>query len=268
LEGYLLRDKVLLESNSPLSKSTNPDESVETIFGCITKETNLFLKQKADGILGLSPNSPNNLAKQFYQNHYSSTRENYSFSICLAEDGGVFTIGGLNKQLHKNINGINIRYRKNANTYSLNVTGIYIGDTNLNLTKEELGEGYGVFIDSGATFTYFPHNHYTTIISLFENICLSLGCHSYESISTRCYIFPRSTYNLSDQLNKFPNITLSANRDDKLYWSPHQYFYGKNISNREVCLQFSELDRFLLGTTWMVHRDIHFDMNKEEVNIF
>ena len=64
-------------------------------------------------------------------------------------------MGGLNTRLHNTGKGVNMRFRKDQNVYSLNVSEVYVGRNNLNVTESYLKKGYGIFIDSGATFTYF-----------------------------------------------------------------------------------------------------------------
>jgi hypothetical protein len=47
---------------------------------------------------------------------------------------------------------------------------IRLGDTILK-SKSEGGGYYGVFIDSGSTFTYLPRGNYNTMLQTLENAC-------------------------------------------------------------------------------------------------
>lgn len=57
-----------------------------------------------------------------------------------------------------------IKYRTDNRVYSLGIDDVLIGGKSLNLSTLEIFTGEGVTIDSGATYTYFPFNHYQKII--------------------------------------------------------------------------------------------------------
>lgn len=52
LEGVMVKDYITLDEKG---------EKVKAVFGCTLLETNLFVEQKADGVMGLSPNRDHNL---------------------------------------------------------------------------------------------------------------------------------------------------------------------------------------------------------------
>jgi hypothetical protein len=70
------------------------------------------------------------------------------------------TIGNVNHGLHVTNKSVKTTFSKHRNLYSLdNVKDIKIGNTIIRSKDEPLGY-YGIFIDSGSTFTYFPRKNY------------------------------------------------------------------------------------------------------------
>ena len=70
------------------------------------------------------------------------------------------TIGNANHALHVTNKSVKTTFSSHSNLYSLdNVKDIKIGNTIIRSTDESFGY-YGIFIDSGSTFTYFPRKNY------------------------------------------------------------------------------------------------------------
>ena len=125
-----------------------------------------------------------------------------------------------------------------------------------------------MLIDSGATFSYFKEPHFTTVVKVIEEAALSQGGTQFADLDTKCFRFPHSkAFTLDDQIQKLPNITVKVN-GGLIDWIPHRYLMSHNIANREVCLTFGPLDRFILGISWMKHKDVHFDLIREEITIY
>lgn len=70
------------------------------------------------------------------------------------------TIGKMNNSLHRNNNSVRTTFSSHRNLYSLNGVGnIKVGNELVHKKDDKLGV-YGIFIDSGSTFTYFPRENY------------------------------------------------------------------------------------------------------------
>ncbi|XP_055388798.1 aspartic protease 5-like [Condylostylus longicornis] len=95
IEGNYFSDMVALGEQ----RSNNSFVRFDHI-GCHHKETNLFVSQKASGILGVSypkHGKQETLIDALFKSPDVDTK---IFSICAAEEGGLMTIGGFNSTLH------------------------------------------------------------------------------------------------------------------------------------------------------------------------
>lgn len=70
------------------------------------------------------------------------------------------TIGKINNALHLNDKSVKTTFSTKKNLYTLEGVGnIKIGNKLIHKEGDRLGY-YGLFIDSGSTFTYFPRENF------------------------------------------------------------------------------------------------------------
>lgn len=114
----------------------------------------MFYTQAANGIFGLAPKRKARLLELLYERHSKYTGEQFMFSMCLSKNGGQLAIGRISEDLIFGIDSVKTTFNPYRNLYSLNNVGsIRVNDTVIR-SSEDLGY-YGMFIDSGSTFTYF-----------------------------------------------------------------------------------------------------------------
>lgn len=184
LSGIVIEDEVQFER-------TSQGESIKTTFGCTTKETNLFYTQAANGIFGLAPKRKSDLFEQLYKKHNPFTGEELLFSVCLSSNGGELTIGRKRRPPTPAVPEVRVAEQNNApqgqdsetktpfvkvgysshrNQYSLEHVGHITVNGSQIRTSEDLGY-YGMFLDTGSTFTYFPRKFYQRLVLELENSC-------------------------------------------------------------------------------------------------
>ncbi len=251
LQGYFIDKIIHFEDN------LNENNNISIPIGCTLKETNLFVTQLADGIMGLGnkKNSFSSLLK-----YYGIIKKDI-FSICLGKENGYFSIEEINNRNHYE----NIKYTKfdkDEDHYYIKIKNIEIYDIRI---KVEIS----AFIDSGSTLTFMPRDLVEVIINKIKEICNKkkyinkCGKHSYNDYSLYCFEF-----NNQDEINYsidniFPDIIFNINNDLNFFWTPKNYFI--QVSDNMICLGFKYSNKFLLGSTWMKEYDIIF--NKENFSI-
>ena len=116
-------------------------------------------------------------------------KKDETFSICLADNGGLLTIGGMSPGLDRN-NPTIVKYRKDLKHYNLMIDDVLVGGNALNLSAELISAGPGIVIDSGVTYTYIENKSYNLTIQLIENACTQIGCQSLIRDGPKCFRFP------------------------------------------------------------------------------
>ncbi|CAJ1414245.1 unnamed protein product [Effrenium voratum] len=135
---------------------------VKARMGCHSNENNLFFTQKANGIMGIGPSSLSGegiLEKIFKDREHVSHKV---FSICLAEWGGQFNVGGYDTSYHTG----------RLQRIPLNPGGFYgVGLSAMKVNGQTITSWGSTMIDSGTTYTYMRSSNYRALSSAIESYC-------------------------------------------------------------------------------------------------
>ena len=256
LSGLFVNQEVYFETIDSENKLTNISYYIP--LGCTTQETHLFKTQLADGIMGLNNNDKSFVTMLYKLN---ITQKNI-FSLCLAHEGGYFSIGKITTSHHfsKNISYVDL-LNKNMGNYYIKLDYIKIG----NKTIEYNGKA---FIDSGTTISYFPNNNFDKIMKSFLEVCaINKKCGNLRRIRGLGYC---SKIDNESQINDivyegWSNIIVVFDGHEFI-WEPGNYYFIYNTKDNglNVCLGFEGDSRnnILLGTTFMHGYDFIFDKEK------
>ncbi|CAI5706836.1 unnamed protein product [Peronospora farinosa] len=225
-------------------------------FGCQSSETGLFVKQVADGIMGLSNSEHHIIAKLYRETKISSNL----FSLCFVEDGGTMSIGQPHTVAHRgNISYVKlIPDRSDAHLYSVHMTDVRIGGKSINADEEDFTRGHFI-VDSGTTDSYLPLRMRTQFMTLFKEIS---GRDYQTGDSCEGYT--------NEDLASLPPIQLvmEAYGDEKeevvLNIPPEQYLMrtgGHFCGN----IYLSENSGGVIGASLMMNRDVIFDNGNQRV---
>jgi hypothetical protein len=89
-------------------------------------------------------------------------------------------------------------------------------------------QGDGMFLDSGATYSFLPFKYHTVVVEELDSVCRSLNCTIAKGESVRCYHLGEAV-SMEEQVERFPGIEISVpGTDRRLKWSPWSYFMMRN----------------------------------------
>ena len=228
-------------------------------IGCSVKEEGFLYAQKVDGIFGLA-NKEDSIINQLYKEGKINKR---IVSLCFSQNGGYLTLGNVYRDYH--INSPVYFPITMKDVYSLNINSVY-----LNYEKKFESQNFPANIDSGTTLTYFPTNLSTFIVDSFKEKCNSTQCGKYIKDNSYGHCF---SFESIERLNKavdnlWPSINFIINGNYNFVWKPMNYMVNITKGDEvKACLGFEEtnLDKIILGTTWMHGYEIIFDLDKNMI---
>lgn len=247
LSGWWFTDLVRIGD----AQQRNP--AVKAKLGCHQNENNLFYTQKANGILGIAPSSsaPTVLEMLYQDREHVEKR---IFSLCLAEWGGRFVVGGWNASYHRGEIGWTPVIAKG--TYAVTLTSMSVAGT-------PLGPGINfkhTIIDSGTTHVYMGSKPYRTLRGAIEKYCAAHdGCGAQRK---------GTCFTVKKDLKQFPDITVFFGALSTI-WEPKGYLNHK-ASSKNWCYSFMDDGTnagTVLGAAWMMHHEIIFDLRSDKVGI-
>lgn len=269
--------------------SGNPP--VRASLGCHTNENKLFFTQRANGIMGLAPSFQGATGGRptFLQDLFKDKQhiDAAIFAICLATWGGRLTVGGYDSADHteaaENSRRHCTSHRPCANdgTKWIDMTAshyYFVFPSGLMLNRRPVvasPHSFGVtVVDSGTTYTYLPGPVFTTLSTALAEYCAENdGCGAVRDISratglpgsgTQCW----RLLNPAEGPRFFPTLQMQFTPGVAIDWVPTGYLHHRGQPD-VWCQTFMEnnLYQTVLGISWMIHKDIIFDIAKGKLGV-
>ncbi|KAI3900854.1 hypothetical protein MKW92_017611 [Papaver armeniacum] len=251
--GYFVRDIIGYDQISGDFQTTV--RNVDVAFGCGTEVTGNFGTLSMDGLIGLGASSTSLLSQLASEGKVSK-----KFAHCLdgRNAGGIFVIGDIVGPPLKMTPLI-----PNGPLYNVIMKSIQVGNSVLDISQFEAGEGKRTIVDSGTTLAYLPG----PIFNPFRLMILT----SQVNLSTRivddhyeCFEFHIS---LDDS---FPTVTLTFENSLELKVYPHDYL----IPTHEwyYCLGWQDSKRLksdliILGDLVLNNKLVLYDLENQALGV-
>ena len=257
-QGFYVQDKVTFGDQIS-------GDGFQMTFGWVTKETNLFYSQRADGILGLSLNHGDKyfptISQQFKNQGIIDSSQ---FMLWLGNKGGEMTIGGYNEKLiYDNQTVIQWFPSISNSSYSVQLDKLFVGNVHIPHVPR-VG-----FIDSGASFTFTSHEELEHIKQAFEQFC---SADTTKWIGRKVkdlwyeYDITKNTA-LRTFFESYPTITFTTPSNGILNWFPSEYFYQNNDSPI-FCVAIDPINKkneIVLGAPFMKQNMFIFDPENSQI---
>eukprot|EP00435_Cladocopium_sp_Y103_P050725 s440_g15.t1 len=241
IEGFQFTDFISLGDEF----QQNP--MVKVHMGCHTKETRLFVTQKANGIMGLAPSERSTVLQEIFKDHEHVNGD--IFSMCLSPQGGLLTVG-----YDSSAATVAWTPMRPQRFYSVSLKKMSLEGSSSELT------GFGhTFVDSGTTFTYLPDALFRRLRDLVQDHCQT-RCGQLTGSS--CWQIP------GESLENFPKIVFSFFKDTTVHWAPASYLFRKTGSL--FCLGFQSngaVAETVLGATFMINQLVVFDLQSSRLGL-
>ena len=242
--------------------------SFQQIFGEITSEKTgslpYFEPPVIDGICGvaypiLSEVNASTIIDNMYQDGYIDN----IFSMCMTDQGGSLTLGGIGGYYSGSIQYTPIVKELYYNVYlaDIDVFGKSIGVPAATLNKGD------VIVDSGTTLIYLSSTPYNALKTSFLNSCPSSGLVGVCDVNSQRTIFDGYCVSLTQaQVNAYPPITIKFGQSSPISLNilPSTYLqqgFCSNPSSYALAIGSGGLDLFgnIFGDTFMQNFETIFD---------
>ncbi|CAE8629714.1 unnamed protein product [Polarella glacialis] len=257
ISGIWFRDLV------QLGGSLNRNPPVGTSLGCHTDERKLFYSQKVNGIMGMAPRSegghPTILQELFRDKAHINTRV---FTLCLAEWGGVMTVGGYDPSFHTANSSLQWIDLLSSRFFTVIPYKLQLGAVSIAAGTEAFGT---TVVDSGTTFTYFPSEVYNALLAELIAACTS-GVEDCGAVreSESCWHLEEGA-----SPDQFPMMTLVFSNMVTVQWPPNAYLFRRTDPSL-WCHSFADNGadpNTVLGVSFFLHKNIVFDMDQSRLGI-
>lgn len=194
------------------------------------RETNLFVSQHADGVLGLSPKEHRftNFINHLLKNSLINQK---IFSLCLGNNGGSFTLGGINNTLHSRDNQIEYINYKSDDLYKIYLLNIFVGSVEFQINTNVYAG-----LDTGTTNSYFPRLIFESFFIKLKELCSSPNYCLGDILKVNEEICFYLKNGVSQEIfYKSMPIFIFNFQNINYEWMPSSYLFNK-VENNEYCL--------------------------------
>ncbi|KAL0591392.1 hypothetical protein ABG067_001423 [Albugo candida] len=224
-------------------------------FGCIFRQSGVFMQQSADGIMGLSIHK-DSILEQLYREKVLKQRV---FSQCLATDGGKLVLGGVEDL----INQPKIMYtplmKSTYQYWVVNLKSVEIDHVPLHVESSDYNQGRGCVFDSGTTFLYLPMKVKSAFLQAWEE---ATGGNVAPPLFRTIMHFPA----VKQGLDTLPRICFHFEGGATICMKALQYYIAAGVNRYEGTISFTaQVGATILGASVLIDHNIVYDLENRQI---